>query len=689
MKINLMPLYSRLSESGARSGVSLHQRATWDFLQNPDIDAVINMAATGDGKSYAAFGAFPEGGILALYPTNELVRDQQRQLSSYQKDWRVQRVTGADLDRWARSAKQSKAETLLDLGDSEVLLTNPDLFYYLHQGNYLKQWMGEKSGLWREIDSRFQAIVFDEFHLYSPSQVAGVLNTVLLMRAAGFRHKLVFLSATPHRYLLKALRLAGLNTAIVDPKNQGFYSDRGGVGWRQINQAVNLELMPTDRASAWIEANSRQILDFWLENPGSKGAIILNSVASAKRVKRLLSKLFAEHGLKVSENTGFTDYEEVQNAIAADLVVGTSTLDVGVDFRINWLLFEGHDAPSFIQRFGRLGRHPGFSTYQAIGFIPRYFYERLDLHCPEYVSRAEFSDLVFREHRQVQSFQRYYKRWAPVQAYGIARTIVGTSAVKPYLESVEALWGEPLKQIAAQVKEWQGEAEYAGLRKSNPIAQEAMSFRGTSSLNCAVITPTGSYTTYSLPSLLSNYSYRMLASQDFPRWFTAAQYCHLHMQVLDLLESRRFWHFYLPEHRARRLAGRIITLTGLQVLDDGSGNQISNRLGRLGIVAFIVPTHAEEVRQQFKLPLHFPLYDLQTQIVERYPIFSIAFDQAALMLDSLMGGGDVITRDMVAARSKRVLQEDLEEDDEFLRRYAEEHSARILLESWQAQADMG
>lgn len=83
MLINLLPLYSRLVDSNAMTGVSLHQQKTWDLLSDPQVDVVINTAVTGDGKSYAAFGAYPDGGIMALYPTNELVRDQQRQLQHY------------------------------------------------------------------------------------------------------------------------------------------------------------------------------------------------------------------------------------------------------------------------------------------------------------------------------------------------------------------------------------------------------------------------------------------------------------------------------------------------------------------------------------------------------------------------------------------------------------------------------
>lgn len=61
MKINLLPLYSRLTDSSAVAGVSWHQQATWSALRDPSVDAVINMAATGDGLTLGY--AFANGDI--------------------------------------------------------------------------------------------------------------------------------------------------------------------------------------------------------------------------------------------------------------------------------------------------------------------------------------------------------------------------------------------------------------------------------------------------------------------------------------------------------------------------------------------------------------------------------------------------------------------------------------------------
>ena len=71
-----------------------HQLETLNALRNPEIDVVINTAMTGDGKSLAAFlstlqdekNAIASGSELrsiALYPTNELARDQESQIHNY------------------------------------------------------------------------------------------------------------------------------------------------------------------------------------------------------------------------------------------------------------------------------------------------------------------------------------------------------------------------------------------------------------------------------------------------------------------------------------------------------------------------------------------------------------------------------------------------------------------------------
>lgn len=93
------------------------------------------------------------------------------------------------------------------------------------------------------------------------------------------------------------------------------------------------------------------------------------------------------------------------------------------------------------------------------------------------------------------------------------------------------------------------------------------------------------------------------------------------------------------EEEAEYLARRITVFAGLRTINATSGDQINTILRNRAIVAFICLHPADSLKRQLKLPLHFPVYDLQVQPGERFCAYSIAFDQAALMLDSILGQG--------------------------------------------------
>lgn len=685
MQINLLPLYSRLADSTATSGVSLHQKATWDALSDPDVDVVINTSVTGDGKSYAAFGAYPDGGVLAMYPTNELVRDQERQLAGYHQNpsFRIQRLTGYDLEAWSRAAKQSKAETLLDLSDTDILLTNPDLFYYLHQGNYIKEFiksgMGDRLDLWRQIDQRFKALIFDEFHIYQPSQVSGVINTLLLMRSLGIKHKYIFLSATPNRHLVKFLELAGLTYRVIS----GEYNTIGGMGWRQINQPVTLSLEPTTRGEQWIYDNEGAIAQFFTQYPGSKGAVILNSIASVKRVRRRLSALLKPLSLVVSENTGFTDKDKVQEAHASDLVISTSTLDVGIDFKINFLVLEGHDAPTFIQRLGRLGRHPGFAKYQGYALVPQYFVERMQLELGDEWGgdRSIFNKLVIKNHRQLNSFVQYYKRWSPIQALVIGQQLKNHESSNLYRQQIEKMYGQNLIKVYDLCKNWTQEA--AELKVSNLIVHEAHSFRGTSSLQCAVLDWSGgkenpTIKTYNLPGILGSFKYNPLTQKEFIEKTgrkrlqlpSFAEHCRLFFEVFDLNEKYNYWSFYI-NHDVQKVAGKLQILQGVSIHQEYGNNLKSLGLNKIPLTTFVVAYPSERIKQDLRLNVHFPVYPLKDMYstYDRDAPYCITFNQAALMFDAYLGQGEVISREMIAHHSKQVFQSEIDEDEAFLESY--------------------
>jgi CRISPR-associated endonuclease/helicase Cas3 len=211
-KITLKPVYSQTvpTPDGVQIpkdwSLSWHQVATLEALRNPNIDVVFNTAMTGDGKSLAGYLDILQrhSPVLGLYPTNELARDQEKQIRGYIDKFqpehkpRVNRLSGQELEIYAEEENLKKGVALeTRAGQSEILLTNPDIFHYLHYGAYLL-YKDNPDKLWNRIDKRFNVILFDEFHVFQAPQIASVINTMLLIRHTNRRKKFLFLSATPN-----------------------------------------------------------------------------------------------------------------------------------------------------------------------------------------------------------------------------------------------------------------------------------------------------------------------------------------------------------------------------------------------------------------------------------------------------------------------------------------------------------
>ena len=260
--IRLKPVYSRPAQtlpSGITlppgwDGLSQHQVETYEALQDPTIDVVFNTAMTGDGKSLAAFLAAVTNRTytLAMYPTNELARDQEKQVRGYkaqfkpEHDPQIYRLNAAILEEFIATNKlSSKLAGLCDRADnSEILLTNPDIFHYIHDFRYLrrnKEGKGDNPDrLFAKIDDNYKLFIFDEFHIFSSPQIASVINAILLIKHTLPGKKFLFLSATPNELLEEGFSKAGLKYRIIDPVKQGGYQFSAGDNWRQISYPINL-----------------------------------------------------------------------------------------------------------------------------------------------------------------------------------------------------------------------------------------------------------------------------------------------------------------------------------------------------------------------------------------------------------------------------------------------------------------
>ncbi|PPS43239.1 type I-D CRISPR-associated helicase Cas3' [Chroococcidiopsis sp. TS-821] len=682
--------------------LSWHQAATLEAIRDSNIDVIFNTAMTNDGKSLPAYleTLLTDFCAVGLYPTNELARDQENQIKGYIDKFqpdnkpRVVRLSGQELEIYAENEGLKKAAAIgTRTGQAEILLTNPDIFHYLHRGAYLTH--GDSPDkLWNRIDKNFDLFIFDEFHVFQAPQIASAINTMLLINNTNRHKKFLFLSATPNQQLLERLKLAGFRCKEINPVDQSKYrfpdsadecSQLKTQGWRQVSREITLNfisLEPTAKASeTWLKDNSDRILTQFQKHPGSRGAIILNSIAAVKRLTPFFREIWKPYGLVVGENTGLSGKEEKERSLQADLILGTSTIDVGVDFKINFLIFESADAGSFIQRLGRLGRHDGyeqngqktaFETFTAYALVPNFLVEKLFLGNPPTLEptgiydRCFFHNQIRENYRRINDFAGYYSRWGAVQSMRLCWEL-GNKTIKQQYEgsqkafqaACERVFNTNLKQVFGRTQAWAREwQQLSGKNKGNPIVEDASSFRGSSPLQCGIYDLTESneadrFKTYDLPGILSNLEIEVMTKEEFMRSLLQTsqrleepiakgqfKHCLAFMKLRAYREERLNWRFTYSgklEHVAD--AWKVQVLTGIEVWQPGSYwiGEINQQLKKQALVCYVIPRPVAEVRSRLRLPMHFAIYPISDQYSFHDPTapYSIAFSQSALLLDTL------------------------------------------------------
>jgi CRISPR-associated endonuclease/helicase Cas3 len=703
-RITIKETWLKLSPEAPREFVQAgirpyeHQVQTFNYLSEPEVEVVFNCVVTGGGKSLAAFsrGLLSQSPMptLALYPTNELGRDQASQLENYVEQFHLSprpRVCRLSADLLAAAAAKAgvtrQTELITRFQESEIILTNTDIYHYILNLYYLRA-TDTRDKVFPRLVNNFDSVIFDEFHLFRTPQAVSVINAILLTRrvAGPGRKKFLFLSATPSNLLRAFFEKAEVKYHVIESEYRHLckedlelFDEQFRNEWRRIAHSVDLNLVvPESGAERWIVENIDTVItDFFRRNPGSKGAVILNAVAAAKRIARALKERLAAHGITVGENTGFSTESERATSYQTDILVGTSTIDVGVDFKVNLLLFEAVDASSFIQRFGRLGRHDGYSssdgsyvqfqTFRAYAFVPRYIHERLFVRRDEesgktllvegeIYSREELRDAIDQVYPPVNDFRHYASRWGTLQSAFVYYSL-GQKEIKDAYERIREDFREDcerafgVKSLGAKVGEV---CRYLNQEEGHDreVLEVVRSFRGTSGLECGVIDltvedPKEQYKTYDLPRLLSNW--RISGVLDREEFLSKAEkvgvftkqfdYASLFLEVNGFLDYPARWKFYLNCDLGEVNLSRALVLKGFRVINIESDyqNRLNTKLQRHRLVCYIIEMSRFDVKYRRALPLLFPVYPLADRysMNDASPPFSVAFGQEALMLESI------------------------------------------------------
>ncbi len=389
-----------------------HQIAVWDAWDKQS--TILLTAGTGTGKTLAAMLPVLKKGesAIAIYPTNELLGDQVRSIERFAAEeetdvvvWtpevettpgRANRYSAAHhilvpidallLDRWQKiwhcENRGEALRRLLNPDKPKIIFTNPDILFLIMGLCYHAEPF--------ENLRHYGTLIVDEFHLYAGVELAHALAMVSLARGFDIFRRLVLLSATPPEEI-KTLLDRALNPATISASSQPGKHLKTAVYPVEVKPLLAGGKDPVELLHVQIVGLKPTFEKLRDENPRGDylpAVVIVNSVVNAIRLEdRLVESGFDRERLAIIRGLSHRAIRQTKGKL---LALGTSAIEVGVDFHCDYLLFEASDDASFLQRFGRVGRHrPG----KAIALVPPNALAGME-SLPPTIARSQFEERV-------------------------------------------------------------------------------------------------------------------------------------------------------------------------------------------------------------------------------------------------------------------------------------------------------
>lgn len=360
-----------------------HQKVAKDS----DEKLIILDAPTSSGKTLAMLTRLMEtqGNGMFLYPTNELIKDQGRGIKELfdrigvksvvvpleeetgdiegDVDIVVAVVTGESLEGLAKTKGEAIKNIFSMVNDRRrlLLLTNVDTLMLLFKMRYSKG----RTLLPEFLAQEYSVLAIDELHLYSGVAFANMVYLVWLLRE---KFRQVIVSSATIQNSTEVLKQILTDYRVIRPS----ILEYPNIPARQIRHRVNLAIEPTGNVLSVedLDRLTDNVKLLFNAHSGTKvdTLTIVNSVVFSEQ---LADNLKNKYGEKAGVINGLVpSHLRVQRP----LTVGTSAVEVGVDFDVNSIIFEGSNSDSFIQRLGRAGRHREGS---AVAYIPASAYRKM------------------------------------------------------------------------------------------------------------------------------------------------------------------------------------------------------------------------------------------------------------------------------------------------------------------------
>jgi CRISPR-associated endonuclease/helicase Cas3 len=354
--------------------------------------------------------------------------------------------------------------------------------------------------------------------------------------------------------------------------------------------------------------------------------------------------------------------QNLQNSDRPILVVGTSAVDVGVDFKIHLLIFEGSDSATVIQRLGRLGRHPGFSQYKAFLLVPgRTPWVMAQLHeslgDTTTVERAFLMDALRDAFDEPKNFQEYHQRWAAIQAEGLLWQMgagykkydPALAVIKPLRDrmsaSLDKVYHNTHHRFSPHLYHWTNlTKEDNSLGKA--IQSELLRFRGGSAMQAAVWDGQRFYTydlfrilPHTLAEVVDREQFLQAAQQKgYDEFSFPEAHIQVYLKVQEWVKERSELELSCGyDSSSDSIKCFELTLLDRLRLEHPQAN-VKSCLSRRKFLVYLVPLGKRQsqwdVVQALRLNPAFGIYRLTDAANQNY---ACAFNQDALLLESMTG----------------------------------------------------
>jgi CRISPR-associated helicase Cas3 len=418
MSIQIRPLKLPLSDTAVDNLDGIHLRLYQAQLRRCESPVIVLKAPTGSGKTLAylirAIGAKGEkarfGTTIIVYPTNSLIWDQARALSqlikrlgksvniTFEKDNGIIEPTNesADVDLFvfngeslaaiAQESESSEGVAVIKQlskcsAKTRIFLTNPEILYLTFLFKFKKN---EKLIKLLFDIQQPNLLIFDEFHLYHGYSLASL--SYMLSYIGDKFEQIIFSSATPIK--IESIINKKAVTIAAEPSNDGdIVKKLMRLNFYGTPHILNVSDIPT------LEMLIDELYEKYKHSTQTvKVLVILNSIITCIKLVETLEKNYPNivtpiHGL-IPPDARPKDISEFN-----PIVVGTSAIEVGIDFDTCSLIFEAHDTAAFLQRIGRGSRHNFCETH---AFVPSLFYPELTKKLPDgtVTTHTEFESCI-------------------------------------------------------------------------------------------------------------------------------------------------------------------------------------------------------------------------------------------------------------------------------------------------------